>query len=269
MRGRLLPVFLLLWPGIGAAAEIAALDAAAVADGTTTIVVANSDGDVLYEVNHERSLQRFSPCSTFKIPNALIALRAGSLNRSDTLLRYNPDKDPRQDWWPQRWDRDQTLATAIRYSAVWYFQELARRTGAAAMQAALDAIGYGNRDISGGIDQFWLSSSLLISATEQVAFLRNFHAGGLGFSAADTGLVKDALIIDEDDNWQLSAKTGGCSLGDGRFLGWYVGYVETPGNTVFFALNTEADDWASVQFRRTALLEFTLRQVSYWPEGRD
>lgn len=269
MRSRLFLVFALLCPAIGIGAESIALTARTVDDGHTTIVVASPAGELLYEVNHERSLQRFSPCSTFKIPNALIALEAGSLNGADSLLRYDADRDPRQDWWPRRWDRDHTLATAIRYSVVWYFQELARRTGAPAMQAALDAIGYGNRDISGGIDQFWLSSTLQISAVEQVAFLRAFHAGRLGFSATNTGLVKNALIIDEDGGWQLSAKTGGCSLGDQRFLGWYVGYVEMSGNAVFFALNTEADTWPDVQQRRMALLEFALRQVSYWPEGRD
>lgn len=269
MHCRLLMVLVLPWLGICNAAPPQAWDASTVDDGYTTIIVESAGKEVLYEVNHQRSLQRFSPCSTFKIPNALIALQAGSLNGADSLLRYDADRDPRQDWWPRRWDRDHTLATAIRYSVVWYFQELARRTGAPAMQAALDAIGYGNRDISGGIDQFWLSSSLSISAAEQVAFLRAFHAGRLGFSAADTGLVKNALIIDEDDDWQLSAKTGGCELGDERFLGWYVGYVETPGDTVFFALNTEADTWQEVQQRRMALLEFALRQVSFWPEGRD
>lgn len=265
MRYRRLLVALLLWSGVGNTAE----PAATVDDGTTTIVVENSGGDLLYEVNHARSLQQFSPCSTFKIPNALIALQAGSLRGADTLLRYDANRDPRQDWWPQRWDRDHTLATAIRYSVVWYFQELARRTGAPVMQAALDAMGYGNRDISGGIDQFWLSSSLRISAAEQVAFLRSFHAGHLGFAEAHAGLVKSALIIDVDDDWQLSAKTGGCELADERFLGWYVGYVESSEDTVFFALNTEADTWQEVQQRRMALLEFALRRVSRWPDGRD
>jgi beta-lactamase class D len=52
------------------------------------------------------------------------------------------------------WNRDHTLASAIRFSVVWYFQEIARRIGAARMQRYVDAFQYGNRDLSGGVDRF-------------------------------------------------------------------------------------------------------------------
>jgi beta-lactamase class D len=36
-------------------------------------------------------------------------------------------------------------------------------------------ISYGNQDISGGIDQFWLSSSLKISPKEQADFMEALY----------------------------------------------------------------------------------------------
>lgn len=262
-------VCLALSTGFALAADTVTTTGTTIDDGQTTIVVSNDEGELLYEVNHERSLQRFSPCSTFKIPNALIALQHGSLPRHDTTLHYDALRDPRQDWWPRRWDRDHTLASAMRYSVVWYFQELARRSGSALMQKSLDDFDYGNRDISSGIDQFWLSGSLRISAAEQVTFLRAFHAGRLGLFETDTEQVKEALLIDVGDGWELHAKTGGCELEGERFLGWYVGFVESPGSAVFFALNTEADTWQGVQARRLQLLQHTLQQAGFWPEDQD
>ncbi|MGH8726962.1 MAG: penicillin-binding transpeptidase domain-containing protein [Burkholderiales bacterium] len=42
-------------------------------------------------------------------------------------------------------------------SVVWYYQELARRIGRERLQAYVDRFEYGNQNISGRIDQFWLT----------------------------------------------------------------------------------------------------------------
>lgn len=47
---------------------------------------------------------------------------------------------------------------------------MARDIGEQQMQEWIDKCSYGNRDISGGIDRFWLSSTLTISPMEQVDF---------------------------------------------------------------------------------------------------
>ena len=69
------------------------------------------------------------------------------------------------------WNQDHTLGSGMRNSIVWYYQEMARDIGEGRMQEWLDRCSYGNRDISGGIDRFWLSSSLKISPFEQIDFL--------------------------------------------------------------------------------------------------
>ncbi|MFP9052255.1 penicillin-binding transpeptidase domain-containing protein, partial [Enterococcus faecalis] len=48
---------------------------------------------------------------------------------------------------------------------------LARDIGEERMKTWLHTLSYGNEDISGGIDQFWLQSSLTISPLEQETFL--------------------------------------------------------------------------------------------------
>jgi len=77
--------------------------------------------------------------------------------------------------------RDQTVRTAFRDSVVWFYQDVATRIGEQQMKRYLTQFNYGNQDISGGIDRFWLGSSLRISAEEQVAFLMKFYRGELGY----------------------------------------------------------------------------------------
>lgn len=91
-----------------------------------------------------------------KVQNTLIALETGVASGFDFALAWDSVAAPQQSWWPAAWARDHTLRTALPNSVVWYYQELARRIGAQRIQRYVDGFGYGNRDISGGIDQFWL-----------------------------------------------------------------------------------------------------------------
>ncbi len=43
------------------------------------------------------------------------------------------------------------------------------------MQASLDTVAYGNRDIAGGLTRFGPGSSLKISPDERMALLRRFY----------------------------------------------------------------------------------------------
>ncbi|MGP1615793.1 MAG: penicillin-binding transpeptidase domain-containing protein, partial [Pollutimonas bauzanensis] len=89
-----------------------------------------------------RARSGFLPASTYKIPNSLIALETGVASGPGFALPWDSRRNPRQDWWPQTWARDQTLATALPNSVVWFYRELARRIGPARMQAYVDKFGY-------------------------------------------------------------------------------------------------------------------------------
>jgi beta-lactamase class D len=79
--------------------------------------------------NPERCAKRFSPCSTFKIPNALVGLDTGVIPDADHLIKWDGTVNSRE-----AANRDHTLRTAVSQSIVWYFQELARRVGSEQMQ---------------------------------------------------------------------------------------------------------------------------------------
>ncbi len=183
--------------------------------------------------------------------------------RTGEHLRVNPERDPRQEGWPKSWSRDHDLTSAIRNSVVWYYQELARRVGAERMSREVSRIGYGNMDTSGGVDRFWLSSSLRISADEQVAFLRRFRAGELGFDEAATRTVKDAIVLERGDGWVWRGKTGACPQEDIGYLGWLVGYVERGEDVAFYALQIEAREFRELFRERIRIMREVLKDLGY------
>ncbi|MGA9118283.1 MAG: penicillin-binding transpeptidase domain-containing protein [Bacteroidota bacterium] len=185
---------------------------------------------ILYRYNPRLCARRLSPASTFKIPNSLIALETGVIPDEHSVIPWDSVHRP-----VEAWNHNHDLASAIANSVVWYYQELARRIGATRMQHWVDAIGYGNRDITGGIDHFWLGSTLLISPDEQVVFLNRLRTNALPFSPRTIGIVKRILLQDSTPRWTLRGKTGSASYGHANAVGWYVGWVERSDGAVVFA----------------------------------
>jgi bla regulator protein BlaR1 len=221
-------------------------------------VLQDLQGGAFLRHDPARAAQRLPPQSTFKIPNALIALDTGVADGPGFALKW----DGVQRSWPG-WNRDQTLATAIQYSVVWYFQEIARRIGPERMQLYLKSLEYGNADTSGGIDTFWLGSSLTISAEEQVRFLRGLVEEKLPLSARAMEQVKTMLEVGRNDKAVLYGKTG-TEVSEGKAtLGWFVGWLERGSRTYVFATNLAAAEGADGKKAR-AVTEDILRGKKLW-----
>jgi len=182
------------------------------ATGFTGSVLVHDLATNSYRAGHaERVNRRLIPASTFKILNSLIALETGVVTDAGTVIKWDGVVRDRTEL-----NRDRDLQTAFRLSAVPHFQELARRIGAERMQRFVDAVGYGNRDISGGIDQFWLTGGLRVSLREQVEFLSRLHPGDLPFSAETMATVKAMMVADQTAEYLIRAKTGSVLLPQGE-----------------------------------------------------
>lgn len=170
-----------------------------------TFIMYDEGADRYTVFNKTLSETRLPPCSTFKVFHALIGLDSGVLDRDDarTLMKWNGKPSS-----IAAWNHDQTLASAMRHSVVWYFQRVATGIGEERMQRGLDRIGYGNRDISGGLTRFWLQSSLKISPREQVGLLRALFNGSLPFAAEDIAVVKRDITLSSGKGLRFMGKTG-------------------------------------------------------------
>src|SRR5438876_5152033 len=151
-----------------------------------------------------RSGEAQLPASTFKIPNSLIALETGVVE--------DPDKDVFK--WDgvtrsiEAWNKDHTLRSAIAASVVPVYQEIARRIGEARMQKYLNLLEYGNHNIGGGIDQFWLTGDMRIDPMQQVDFLDRLRRGVLPVSKRSQELVRDILPTVKVGESVIRYKTG-------------------------------------------------------------
>ena len=82
----------------------------------------NKNSTTVYNPN--RCKKQFTPASTFKIFNSLVALEMGVIKNEHDTIRWDGVTRTNLDW-----NRDHDMQSAFKYSVVWYYQELARRIG--------------------------------------------------------------------------------------------------------------------------------------------
>ena len=181
------------------------------------------------------SEKRTLPASTFKIPNSLIGIEEHAVKDENEVLKWDGVIRPISSH-----NADSDLKTAYKNSTVWFYQELARRIGIDKYKKYLKEFNYGNQDLSGKLDYFWLDNTLTISPVEQINFLKGLYEEKYTFSKRTYDIVKNVMIEKEADTYVLRAKTGYGIVGT-LDIGWYVGYVETKDNVYFFATRLSQD----------------------------
>lgn len=200
-------------------------------DGTMVITSLKSGQKFIY--NDARANQRFSPASTFKIINTLIAVEEKAIAGKDDVFKWDGHV-----YELPNWNHDHTLATAFKVSCVWCYQQLARRIGAEKYRAYLKQSDYGELQNHFETSMFWLDGSLQISALEQVGFLKKVVQHQLPFSPDTYTTLRQIMLMEEAPTYSLWAKTGLARRAKSQ-VGWYVGYMETPTDIWFFSLNMD------------------------------
>jgi beta-lactamase class D len=199
-----------------------------------SFVMYDMRGDKYFYYDSARCNTRFTPASTFKIPNTIIGLETGVIADENFVINWDSTKSR------EECAHDLMLKDAIKYSCVWYYKELARRVGAEKMQEMLNSFNYGNKDISNGVDKFWLEGSLKISQQEQIEFLKKLYKYELPVQKRSIDILKNIIVLDSNSNYIMRAKTG-WGVENNTDIGWLVGWVEKAGSAYFFAINVETD----------------------------
>lgn len=222
------------------------------------VVLWNENKQQGFSNNLKRANQRFLPASTFKIPNSLIALDLGIVKNEHQVFKWDgKNRDI------AAWNRDHDLITAMKYSVVPVYQDFARQIGEARMGKMLDAFDYGNEDISGNLDSFWLDGNIRISASEQIDFLRKLYHNKLHVSERSQRIVKQAMLTEANGDYIIRAKTG-YSVRIEPKIGWWVGWVELDDNVWFFAMNIDMPSAEGLSLRQ-AITKAVLRQEKIIP----
>lgn len=206
------------------------------------------------------------PCSTFKIPNTLIALEEGAVRDEHDLEKW--DGTVRE---VPAWNADQNLESAFRNSTVWFYQGLARNLGPEAYRTWLPRLRFGNGDLSAGVDRFWLEGGFAVTHEQQIRLFEAIDRKALPFSHRNIDILKRIMVIETKGNLTLRAKTGmGKDPRTGDPIGWFVGYVEMPDDAFYFssfvmattpAATTHAADFAA---RRVKASRQILSYLGAW-----
>ena len=226
----------LAWSVSPSAQSVAALEC-------TTFVDAATGKPLLREGD---CTARITPVSTFNIAVSLMGYDSGFLKDQHTpLLPYRESYNA----WNKEWHRDMDPSQWIKYSAIWYAQQVTQHIGRERFERYVQGFNYGNRDTGGdkgkdnGLTWSWVGSSMQVSPDEQTAFLRKLVRKELPVSQyAHEQTARLLKVKDLPDGWQVFGKTGtGAPIGpDGkddysRSYGWFVGWATNGQRTIVFA----------------------------------
>lgn len=207
----------------------------------TCFLLAEVGGPATVRKGGEACSWRLPPASTFKIPHAMIALETGARSGVEERETWDGTK-----YSFEGWNQDHSLASAMRTSAVWYFQRTATRIGRPAMVDWLAKLRYGNATVGPDLTKFWLDGTLLISSDEQLDFMHRVARRSQHLPVRESVLnAVDGMLVQEpgtivrgkpmqvsalwDPQVRLYAKTGSGDLGKLE-VRWLVGYILGDGN---------------------------------------
>jgi beta-lactamase class D len=210
---------------------------------------------------------RHAPCSTFKIAISLMGYNEGVLiDETHPELQFKKEYED----WLDIWKQSHNPRLWMQNSCVWYSQVLTQEIGMSKFKKYVQDFHYGNQDVSGdkgkdnGLTCSWLSSSLEISAEEQVVFLQKLIDNKLPVNLKSQEMTKRILFIEDLPNgWKLYGKTGmGYQLNSDRTkkvdlqLGWFVGWIQKNNRTIIFVNyiqdKNKQDTYASLRAKTIA-----------------
>ncbi|MFT7591619.1 MAG: beta-lactamase class D [bacterium] len=197
--------------------------------------------------------KRRLPASTFKVVNSIIGMETGKVKTGKTEFIWDGEKRSMK-----QWERDFDLKGAFHASCVPCYQDLAKRIGVKNMKMYLDTFNYGRMIVdSESLDVFWLEGESGVSQFEQIAFFEQFYNNKLPIKLRTTKEMKSLMVIDKNDGYTLSGKTG-WSIRNGNNNGWFVGYIEKDNTLFYFATNVSPGERFKMELFPRVRSEVTL-----------
>jgi beta-lactamase class D len=158
------------------------------------------------------------------------------------------------DWGGEAWRQPTDPSRWIKYSVVWFSQQVTRSLGMTQFANYTKEFDFGNADVSGdkrhdGLTHAWIDSSLQISPLEQVAFLTKVVNRRLPVSEHAYEMTSQITEITElASGWDIHGKTGtgfpekpDGSDDEAHGWGWFVGWASRNGKTLVFARLVQDD----------------------------
>ncbi len=207
-------------------------------------VIFDPDENIVQVYNEDLANVRRSPCSTFKIISSLVGLETEVIDLEDSIRPWSGEV-----FWNDDWNRDIDFNSAFRTSCVWYYRQVINDIGPDTMQDALNALQYGNCDISDweghlnnnnsnpALTGFWIESSLKISPIEQTQVLERIFGKSSKYPLDIQTALEEVMFLPEVNREACSiyGKTG---MGKNSGIvvdAWYAGFADV-GHRIYFCV---------------------------------
>ena len=153
-------------------------------------------------------------------------------------------------------------STWVSLDSTVYYQQLVKQIGRTSLLQEIDSIHYGKGIVSANMDSFWRDASLLITADEQLGFIKQLYFKGLPFQKRSQELFAKMILQEQNANYKLSYLVAtDTAIGN---QSWVVGYVEENLHPYFFVLHTSATDGKDLKNRNINLLKSILAKEGFF-----
>lgn len=221
------------------------------------IEIYDSQAKLSFRVNPPRLTTALPVCATGHLAIAVAALKQGILKPDATERAWDPLKYPAGADWSAGWQQPQTLASALRNGAPWYFEQLQSELGPALVtQLQRLKLKFASAPLGE-----WRLSTL-----DQVEWLKAVRANSAGLAPAAHTAILSAMQRGQLDGHTLYGVGGRCPQDAEYWLGWQIGWVERAQAPVFYALNTEGNDRADLSGVTRRIARDALAEMKFWPQ---
>lgn len=209
-----------------------------------TAVIFDPEENAFHVYNENLADIRRSPCSTFKIISSLVGIESKVINPENSFRPWSGEN-----FWNADWNRDIDFYSAFRTSCVWYYRQVIDDIGPNIMLDALEALQYGNCDISDweghlnnnnsnpALTGFWIESSLKISPREQTQVLERIFGESSEYSSDIQTILEEVMFLPEssDETCKIYGKTGMGKNSNTVVDCWYTGFADV-GHRIYFCI---------------------------------
>jgi beta-lactamase class D len=208
----------------------------------------NATGEVTV-YNLQADTTRYAPGSTLDILTALVGLETGAIPDENVAV---PTADS---------TKKLSIRDAFVQSNQASFQWMAGQIGSDVLQAWIDSLGYGNKQLGSMTDRSWPNNAMRISPDEQLGLMKRLYFDQLPFRKSVQENTREWMKQEDNAAFRLYGRMAAIP-GAKTSTGWYIGWIEENRHVYFFATlvnkNGFIDNMQSVaqQITRSVLQQY-------------
>lgn len=173
---------------------------------------------------------RISPFETFDIISSLVLLQTGVVTNEKMLISLDSSSGVKGTS-----QGETNIVNAFNHNVNPFFQKAINMTGKDTLQDWINRLGYGNKDISGTLDSFWLNNRLKISPDEQLGLLKRLYFEQLPFRKTVQASVKQMMMKENNSSYKFCYKGGAGFDESANNISWLNGWIEENNHVYFFS----------------------------------